>query len=257
MKNWPSEWNAQRWNGAVGWRGYFVENGQLLLEDRVKAVLEFLDKKPGCAYLDIGCLDGTLTSLYAEKIGAATVYGADVYSDVRALEKGIDVKVLDISISSLPFGDESFDRITMCDTIEHLLDPEAALLEIYRILKPDGRAVLSLPRIDSKLVMASLLLGFQPPGLECSVRTRYDSPPGGGADLSGHVSHFTKKAFLEMLSATGFVLERFEERSISSSWKLARKAKGGKVGLFWQLAFIIYDLIPFRQDVMIATIKRK
>lgn len=45
----------------------------------------------------------------------------------------------------MPVGDESFDAVLFGSTIEHVEQPERALAEIRRVLKPDGFAVMSAP----------------------------------------------------------------------------------------------------------------
>jgi methionine biosynthesis protein MetW len=50
-------------------------------------------------------------------------------------------------VGSLPFENNYFDIIFFGDIIEHLFNPEAALQEIKRILKPNGRLILSCPNI--------------------------------------------------------------------------------------------------------------
>lgn len=50
-------------------------------------------------------------------------------------------------VGSLPFADDSFDIVFFGDIIEHLFDPESALEEIRRILKPSGRLIISCPNI--------------------------------------------------------------------------------------------------------------
>ena len=48
--------------------------------------------------------------------------------------------------------------------------------EIRRVIKPDGNAVLLVPRIDGLLTVTMLALGLQPPAIECSLLQRYGSP---------------------------------------------------------------------------------
>jgi SAM-dependent methyltransferase len=50
-------------------------------------------------------------------------------------------------LNSLPFGDSYFDMVFFGDIIEHLFDGESALREIKRILKSDGKLILSCPNI--------------------------------------------------------------------------------------------------------------
>ncbi len=45
----------------------------------------------------------------------------------------------------LPFGDGSFDAIYSMGTIEHFAESNAAVAEMYRVLKPGGRAIVGVP----------------------------------------------------------------------------------------------------------------
>jgi SAM-dependent methyltransferase len=47
----------------------------------------------------------------------------------------------------LPFTDESFDAAILKDVLEHIGDPDAALAEIARALRPGGRLMLWIPFI--------------------------------------------------------------------------------------------------------------
>ena len=66
----------------------------------------------------------------------------------KAKSKGLNVFENKIEgIHSLPFVANYFDIIFFGDIIEHLFDPESALREIKRILKPNGRLIISCPNI--------------------------------------------------------------------------------------------------------------
>jgi len=48
-------------------------------------------------------------------------------------------------VRSLPFRDQSFDAIYSMGTIEHFDETDQAVAEIYRVLKPGGKAIIGVP----------------------------------------------------------------------------------------------------------------
>ena len=51
-------------------------------------------------------------------------------------------------LCDLQFADNSFDVVISFHVLEHIPDDRAALREIHRVLKPNGRLVLCLPETD-------------------------------------------------------------------------------------------------------------
>ncbi len=49
------------------------------------------------------------------------------------------------SVYKIPFTDNAFDTAVFCEILEHLDKPEAALLEIFRIMKPGGKLIMTVP----------------------------------------------------------------------------------------------------------------
>ena len=51
------------------------------------------------------------------------------------------------SVADLPFADNSFDYVILNDVVEHIERPilEAALKELMRVVKPEGRILLEFP----------------------------------------------------------------------------------------------------------------
>ena len=101
--------------------------------------------------LEIGCGRGGFSYyLVRQYPGIRELFSCD-YSET-ALEIG-RTKYRELSkitwqkedIQRLTFRDASFDTVISCETIEHLLHPGKALEEIYRVLKPGGRFILTCP----------------------------------------------------------------------------------------------------------------
>lgn len=62
-----------------------------------------------------------------------------------ARRRGVDARQCEIDATPLPFADASFD-VVICDSqIEHRFDPDHALDEMARVLRPGGCLVLLLP----------------------------------------------------------------------------------------------------------------
>ncbi len=56
-----------------------------------------------------------------------------------------DLDALVDATAALPFQDASFDVVFCCSVLEHAPEPWNAFSEIFRVLKPDGTAIISLP----------------------------------------------------------------------------------------------------------------
>lgn len=97
--------------------------------------------------LDVGCGDGTVGE-YLIKNYNCEVYGIDISKSAVEKAKKKNVKaVLGSSEERLPFENETFDSVFWGDNAEHLFDPLSTAKEIKRVLKKDGRLILSCPNM--------------------------------------------------------------------------------------------------------------
>jgi predicted SAM-dependent methyltransferase len=53
--------------------------------------------------------------------------------------------IVKADLTATPFADESFDVILCNHVLEHIVDDRAAISELYRMLKPGGRAIMQHP----------------------------------------------------------------------------------------------------------------
>jgi SAM-dependent methyltransferase len=249
---------AGEWSGAdPRYRGYRPAKGHVRLDHRVELALDLVP--PGARrLLDLGAGDGFVSARLTAAGGAAVGVSVDVGAPTPLAPHVRPVSQVTARLPGpLPFRSGAFDVVVTLETIEHVLDPDGLLEEARRVLAPGGTLILSTPRLDSFLVVGSLLLGVQPPGVECSSRRRYGSP-FGEQRASGHVHLFTRRAMTEALAANGFRLEEYREARFSSSWWQAVRSdrRPGPLDLALRAVFAVYDLIPFRKDVMVLRARR-
>jgi len=88
--------------------------------------------------LDIGCGAGEKKAVIPE----GTPYTGVDHNDCPHDRLGIDVFS---SAYQLPFPEDSYDNILCSGVLEHLEEPEAAIREAYRVLKPGGEALYAVP----------------------------------------------------------------------------------------------------------------
>ena len=92
--------------------------------------------------LDVGCGTGANLPLLAE-LGWAVGVEPSAVGLARCRAQGHDV--VGGSAVALPFPDQAFDVVTALDVIEHLDDDHAAAREAWRVLRPGGLFMVTVP----------------------------------------------------------------------------------------------------------------
>jgi ubiquinone/menaquinone biosynthesis C-methylase UbiE len=99
--------------------------------------------------LDLGCGTGNLTVAFLLESMADNSIGLDIsLGMLQAAKKKISVPFVVGSALSLPFHEASFDYCVGDAVLHHIVDTEACLQEISRVLKPYGMATFNEPSRD-------------------------------------------------------------------------------------------------------------
>ena len=96
----------------------------------------------GTSLLDLGCGDGAFCA-FASRRGAIA-HGLDVEPDAiaQALKAVPDADLRLGLMENLPWADASFDVVTSFNGVQYALDPELALIEAARVVRPSGRIAI-------------------------------------------------------------------------------------------------------------------
>jgi 2-polyprenyl-3-methyl-5-hydroxy-6-metoxy-1,4-benzoquinol methylase len=138
--------------------------------------------------IDVGCGEGILVEEYREK--GFDIVGLDMNYKSAYVNRG--------DLTKLPFADESFDLLTALDVIEHLdfEQQERAFAEIHRILRPGGRALLSIPNLAHIASRVSFLLAGR------LLRTSTIDRHKGDRPIQEYLA-LCKKHYLKVVSCKG------------------------------------------------------
>jgi ubiquinone/menaquinone biosynthesis C-methylase UbiE len=144
------DWIASAWSESAN--EALLARGELKPRPRVERAMELLKLAPGLKLLDIACGRGEVPAL----AGRAGVHAIGIdYSDAsisfaanvrRTLSaaQGAHFDLVQGDACALPFANDSFDRVSMLDIVEHLVPDqlERMFRETARVLRPGGFAVV-------------------------------------------------------------------------------------------------------------------
>jgi demethylmenaquinone methyltransferase/2-methoxy-6-polyprenyl-1,4-benzoquinol methylase len=106
------------------------------------AMVRAIAPGPGERILDVAAGTGT-SSAALQKNGAKVValdFSSGMVEEGRRRHKNIEFVVGDAT--KLPFKDNEFDAVAISFGLRNIVEPKAALSEMYRVLKPGGRLVI-------------------------------------------------------------------------------------------------------------------
>lgn len=142
--------------------------------------------------VDLGANDGSLAESIAPMVGDITAV------DIQKNDPRVGIKTLQLNLNSdfdTVLGSETYDKVIALDVIEHLDNPEVAMLKINNILKTGGKLYISTANIAFIIMRAALMLGW------------FNYGKKGILDKTHH-RLFTIKSFKRLLKNSGFCLEK-------------------------------------------------
>ena len=154
---------------------------------------ELWDSAAPRSILDVGCGEGVLTEQWADRIGDGRVVGIDLDDPKLRAEwakrERPNLEFRAEEATHLSFADDEFDLAAAIEVLEHVPEPEATLAEMARVAS--RHLLVSVPR-------EPLWRGLN------MARGAYWRSLG---NTPGHVNHWSKRSFVELLSRYGDVVE--------------------------------------------------
>ncbi|MEX2704007.1 MAG: class I SAM-dependent methyltransferase [Candidatus Freyrarchaeum guaymaensis] len=204
--------------------------------------------------LDVGCGIGKEAGMMADR--GARVVGVDPSKImVKKARDWLNSNNQEVSIvrgagEYLPFRSDCFDVVTCKGAMDHFASPRATMREFSRILKPSGRAVISLANFES--------LGFKLARRIHALRRRLKLVGDGPTPWDVPEDHTVKFDYLVVKAYMDGVLRRSGMRGLSMFWNFpwwGRILNVFPKRVSWTiLRFVdgIAKLFPMLGDIIIA-----
>jgi ubiquinone/menaquinone biosynthesis C-methylase UbiE len=170
-------------------------------------LVELAAPKKGEHVLDVATGTGLVAHLVAAKVAPGSVIGIDLSDRMLSIaraKQGKNTQFVGMAAERLVFRPETFDVVTMGEALAYLSDPNDALEEANRVLRPGGRLAVSCQR--RSLSTRAQDLFFR--GLAPLARRHYLSLPR----YSSERARFGEPDVLpQLLGAAGFEVTRLTE----------------------------------------------
>lgn len=189
---------------------YMADFSELYEAARLRAVYQTLHSKSlfppePALMLDIACGQGRYTPFIREVFPNCKIIGMDIsLVGVQLAAQHFVDNYFAVAVGEmLPLADESVDMIFSIETLEHVFDVQATIVEWGRVLKPGGKVLFTTPcanKFSLEWLMMRLTGGFQPTPDRIG-RFRRDEPGHLRRLTSGHVNQFFAEAGLRVIHA--------------------------------------------------------
>ena len=143
--------------------------------------------------LDVGCGEGVLVEAWAKRLGDGRVVGIDLEEEsiqagwAERQEPNLEYRVMEAE--NLPFAEDEFELASAIEVLEHVPDPAHTVAEMARCA--ERHLLVSVPREPLWRVVNM-------------ARGAYWRELG---NTPGHINHFSRRSFVELLSRHGQAVE--------------------------------------------------
>lgn len=168
-------------------------------QKRLAIIRRMIGPCQGLELAEVGSGGGHVLEMFPEaKLTAIDV--AQSYLDTAAKNlEGYDVRFIKGEVDKLDLPSSSFDRVICTEVLEHTADPEAILSAIFRLLRKNGVAVITVPN-DPLILGAKRLLRYTPVGWALRKKIEW-----GGDEF--HLHQWRPAEFRAMLERHGRVTQ--------------------------------------------------
>jgi len=190
-------------------------------------VVGILEKERRGSLLDVPAGEGALA---ARLIAAGfEVSCCDLYPEIFRLEE-VGIRQGDLN-GDLPFDNRLFDFVTCLEGLEHIENPQQAIREFARVLRPGGTVIVSIPNILNieerlKWLLYGYTSHFKPMTRThvARLRAEYDNRE----EIAAHVNPIGYSELRYILEKYGFhIAQVYRDKPKSNAW------------LYWPIVLLI------------------
>lgn len=181
-----------------------------------KNIESLFEKSRKAQLLDLGCDDGILTMRYAKIIGTKDISGVDIIESRLKVARKLGIKTIRADLNQkLPIKPSSYDVIHANQVIEHIGDLDIFASEMFRVLKPNGYAIISTENGSSWVNIFAAIMGWQIfsstniSGKKLGIGNPFSIHGDEKLELTSwtHKTIFNIRGLKEFLEAHGFIVD--------------------------------------------------
>src|SRR2546422_2129384 len=185
------------------------------VHDTVVNILQELSKGK---LLDVPAGEGALAARLVE--AGFQVQCCDLYPEIFGLAT-VEIRPGDLG-GTLPYPDQSFDYVTCVEGLEHIENPQQAMREFARVLKPGGHLIVSVPNILNieerlKWLLYGYTSHFKPISRAAAERLRAEY--NDRVEIAAHVNPISYSELRYILEKNGFeMLSVHRDKAKANAW---------------------------------------